>query len=76
MLKLRKYDIIYKNSVLNWDEALPLGNGKLGTLVYGDGPLRLSVDRVDLIFLPKIMGNAWCERMLVVECKCWNWFFP
>lgn len=48
MLKLRKYDIIYKNSVLNWDEALPLGNGKLGTLVYGDGPLRLSVDRVDL----------------------------
>ena len=49
MLNLKKYDISYKHSVENWDEAVPLGNGKLGTLVYGDGsPLKLSVDRVDL----------------------------
>ncbi len=32
-----------------WDEALPLGNGMLGALVWGDGqPLRISVDRADL----------------------------
>jgi alpha-L-fucosidase 2 len=32
-----------------WDEAMPLGNGLLGALVWGDGqPLRLSVDRTDL----------------------------
>jgi len=32
-----------------WDEALPLGNGLLGALVWGDGkPLRVSLDRTDL----------------------------
>lgn len=33
----------------NWDEALPLGNGLMGCLVWGNGsPLRLSLDRGDL----------------------------
>ena len=45
---LSKYDIHYDKAIVNWDEALPLGNGKLGCLIYGDGPLHLSVDRVDL----------------------------
>jgi alpha-L-fucosidase 2 len=32
-----------------WDEALPLGNGMLGALVWGDGmPLKISLDRTDL----------------------------
>ncbi len=32
-----------------WDEALPLGNGMLGSLIWGDGhPLRISLDRADL----------------------------
>lgn len=32
-----------------WDEALPLGNGMLGALVWGDGkPLKISLDRNDL----------------------------
>ncbi|HWQ52448.1 MAG TPA: glycoside hydrolase N-terminal domain-containing protein [Bryobacteraceae bacterium] len=32
-----------------WDEALPLGNGMIGALVWGDGkPLRISLDRADL----------------------------
>ncbi|MBQ8374092.1 MAG: glycoside hydrolase N-terminal domain-containing protein [Clostridia bacterium] len=48
MVNLKKYDIRYDQSVSRWDEGLALGNGKMGTLVYGDGPLRLSVDRVDL----------------------------
>ena len=48
MRRLQKYDIIYNQSILRWDEALPLGNGKMGSLIYGDGPLRISVDRVDL----------------------------
>lgn len=48
MRKLDKYDIRYEQSVLNWDEAVAVGNGKLGSLIYGDGPLRISVDRVDL----------------------------
>ncbi|MBI2503088.1 MAG: glycoside hydrolase N-terminal domain-containing protein [Candidatus Latescibacteria bacterium] len=32
-----------------WDEALPLGNGLLGALVWGAGqPLKISLDRTDL----------------------------
>ena len=48
MRTLKKYDIKYTQSVTEWDEAVPLGNGKIGSLIYGDGPLKLSVDRVDL----------------------------
>lgn len=43
------YDIVFKTSILRWDEALPLGNGLTGCLIYGDGyPLKLSLDRGDL----------------------------
>ena len=32
-----------------WDEALPLGNGMMGALIWGDGfPVRISLDRADL----------------------------
>jgi alpha-L-fucosidase 2 len=32
-----------------WDEALPLGDGMMGALVWGDGrPLHISLDRADL----------------------------
>ncbi len=48
MKKLQKYNIQYDAPILNWDEALPLGNGKLGCLIYGDGPIRFTLDRVEL----------------------------
>lgn len=47
MLK-KLYDICSEKSITNWDEGIPLGNGKLGALVYGNGPLRISLDRTDL----------------------------
>ena len=47
-MNLKKYNITYHESITNWDEALPLGSGKLGCLIYGDGKLRLSLDRIDL----------------------------
>lgn len=47
-MRLNKYDIRYDTSILSWDEGLPLGNGKLGALIYGNGPLRVAIDRVDL----------------------------
>ncbi|UCF37011.1 MAG: hypothetical protein JSU96_19805 [Acidobacteriota bacterium] len=38
-----------------WDEAIPLGNGMVGTLLWGDGaPLHLSLDRADLWDLRKV----------------------
>lgn len=47
-LKLNKYDIHFDRAIHNWDEALPLGNGKMGCLIYGNGPIRFALDRVDL----------------------------
>ena len=45
---MKAYNIRYEKPIVNWDEALPLGDGKLGCLIYGDGPLHLTLDRVDL----------------------------
>lgn len=47
-MNLKDYNIKYGHSVTEWDKALPLGCGKIGCLVYGDGPLRLSLDRGEL----------------------------
>ena len=44
-----EHDLHFHTPVTTWDEALPLGNGLLGALVWGDGkPLRISLDRSDL----------------------------
>ena len=47
-MNLKKYDICENRGIDLWDEALPLGNGKLGCLVYGTDELLLALDRVDL----------------------------
>ena len=44
-----KHGLHYETPAKVWDEAMPLGNGLLGALVWGDGvPLRISLDRTDL----------------------------
>jgi len=44
-----RHGLNYKTPAMVWDEAMPLGNGLLGALVWGDGkPLRISLDRTDL----------------------------
>lgn len=48
MINLKKYGLNFKESILKWDEAVPLGNGKLGALIYGGGPIRFAIDRIDL----------------------------
>lgn len=48
-LPLEKHAVRYDTPAMVWDEALPLGNGLLGALVWGDGrPLKISLDRTDL----------------------------
>jgi len=43
------HDLRFTGPIRRWDEALPLGNGLTGALVWGDGsPLVLSLDRADL----------------------------
>ena len=42
-------DLYFPTSVTRWDEALPLGNGPMGALIWGSSrELRFSLDRGDL----------------------------
>ncbi len=44
-----QHSLEYETPAEVWDEAMPLGNGLLGALVWGDGnPLKISLDRTDL----------------------------
>ncbi|HUT45356.1 MAG TPA: glycoside hydrolase N-terminal domain-containing protein [Sedimentisphaerales bacterium] len=58
----------YKTPATVWDEAMPLGNGLLGALVWGDGrPLRISLDRTDLWDLrpvPEFQGKDYSYRTM------------
>lgn len=38
----------FKGTIENWDEGLPLGNGEIGSLVYGKANLIFALDRCDL----------------------------
>ena len=47
--QIKQYGYCFDRSIKVWDEAIPLGNGQLGCLIYGDGaPLRFTLDRVDI----------------------------
>jgi alpha-L-fucosidase 2 len=44
-----EHDLSFTTPAPTWDEGLPLGNGILGALIWGDGnPLNISLDRTDL----------------------------
>jgi len=44
-----EYDLVFNRLAESWDEAIPLGNGLIGVLVWRKGSsLRLSLDRADL----------------------------
>ena len=50
-----RHGLHFSTPAMRWDEALPLGNGMLGALVWGDGnPLRISLDRADLWDLRRV----------------------
>ncbi len=50
-----QHGLHFQKPVQTWDEAIPLGNGIMGALLWGDGlPLRISLDRADLWDLRKI----------------------
>ena len=41
--------VSFDKAITRWDEAVPIGNGIVGCLLWGDGaPLRMSLDRSDL----------------------------
>jgi alpha-L-fucosidase 2 len=46
---LKPYNLFFPKLANKWDEAMPLGNGMLGVLIWGkNSKLRLSLDRADL----------------------------
>ena len=60
---LQKANLQFDKLAGKWDEAMPLGNGMLGALVWGKaGKLRLSLDRADL----------WDERKTLPDLNKYN----
>lgn len=46
---LSRYNLQFDSLAKRWDEAIPLGNGMIGALIWQkDNKLRMSLDRVDL----------------------------
>ena len=46
---MMNHTIKFNQAIENWDEALPLGNGRIGALIWGKtSALRFSIDRTDI----------------------------
>lgn len=45
-MRVRKIELM--GEVTEFEDAIPIGNGKLGALIYKSNPLRISVDRNDV----------------------------
>jgi alpha-L-fucosidase 2 len=46
---LAQHDLIYEVAPREWEEGIPLGNGDMGALVWGNGaPLRITLDKYDV----------------------------
>ena len=44
-----EHNLVFDSLAKRWDEAIPLGNGWIGALIWQKGDkLRMSLDRVDL----------------------------
>jgi len=44
-----RHNLVFDSLAVTWDEAIPLGNGELGALIWNhNGHLRFSLDRSDL----------------------------
>lgn len=62
-----KHDLLFDQPIARWDEALPLGNGLSGCLLWGNGaPLRFSLDRGDLWDL-RLVPEVLDERFTYAE---------
>src|SRR5690606_14583018 len=68
-----EYNLRFDHLAARWDEAMPLGNGMLGVLVWEkDSRLRLSLDRADLwderkaLDLSKFNFN-WVHKQVLVN---------
>ena len=45
---LKNYGLKFDKSISRWDEGIALGNGKCGSIIYGEDVLKFALDRIDL----------------------------
>lgn len=46
---LLQHDLVYESALLEWEQGLPLANGDMGVLIWGDGaPLKFTLDKYDV----------------------------
>lgn len=46
---MKEHQLFFNKSIESWDEGIPLGNGRIGTLIWGTPKeFRFSLDRVDI----------------------------
>lgn len=64
-----EHKLLFEYGIDRWDEAVPLGNGRIGTLIWGDPlALRFSLDRTDIWDLStpvNVEQKDFCYRNLV-----------
>lgn len=65
---MKKHIMHFDRTISSWDEAIPLGNGVIGCLIWGESnALRLSLDRCDLwdtAEAPEIGGEYTYKNLL------------
>lgn len=70
---IMKHRLIFKKHIKRWDEAVPLGNGRIGSLIWGEpSALRFSLDRTDIWDLSTPMyteRKEFCYKNLVKLAK-------
>lgn len=45
---LSRHDLIWERAPMEWNTGIPLGNGHIGALIWGDGsPLKITLDKYD-----------------------------
>jgi len=61
MVQPDNHDLCLTAPIDRWDEAVPLGNGILGALLWGDaGGIRVSLDR----------GDVWVKSLGMPMSSC------
>lgn len=70
---LKQHDLIYEFAPIEWSCGIPLANGEIGALIWGDGnPLKITLDKYDTWELRTVTPtdpryNYACLRKLIEE---------
>ena len=72
---MKRIDYQVKGVIKSWDEGLAIGNGKIGSLIYGETDLRVAVDRMDLWddrVPPEVLEKGFTYKNMV-KCAKTDW---